>query len=112
VPGVLEAEAGTELEKKMIWIRIDAPNWTRAGRPVIAVALDYGGIIRACPPLVAKFRNQSWYTLKRWLESVVTRLKNRAAAGLCTCCNRSFQNLRKHMEIKHPEQVKAAGRDV
>lgn len=45
-------------------------------------------------------------------KGVVTRLKNRSAAGLCSCCNRSFQNLKRHMEIKHPEQVKASGRDV
>ena len=32
----------------------------------------------------------------------VTRLKNRAAAGLCPCCNRTFQNLHKHMTTKHP----------
>lgn len=31
----------------------------------------------------------------------VTRLKNRAAAGVCPCCNRSFGNLRRHMEAKH-----------
>lgn len=31
----------------------------------------------------------------------VTRLKNRAAAGLCPCCNRSFQNLQRHMTTKH-----------
>ena len=32
----------------------------------------------------------------------VTRLKNRAAAGVCPCCNRSFENLRRHMTSKHP----------
>lgn len=31
----------------------------------------------------------------------VTRLKNRAAAGLCPCCNRSFVNLTRHMATKH-----------
>jgi hypothetical protein len=31
----------------------------------------------------------------------VTRLKNRAAAGVCPCCNRSFENLRRHMAVKH-----------
>lgn len=31
----------------------------------------------------------------------VTRLKNRAAAGVCPCCNRSFENLRRHMTAKH-----------
>ena len=32
----------------------------------------------------------------------VTKLKNRSKAGLCPCCNRTFQNLRRHMETKHP----------
>lgn len=49
---------------------------------------------------------------ERAQKGVVTRLKNRAAVGLCPCCNRSFQNLKRHMEIKHPEQIKASGRDV
>jgi hypothetical protein len=31
----------------------------------------------------------------------VTRLKNRAAAGVCPCCNRSFENLKRHMDVKH-----------
>lgn len=31
----------------------------------------------------------------------VTRLKNRAAAGLCPCCNRSFVNLQRHMASQH-----------
>lgn len=33
----------------------------------------------------------------------VTRMKNRAAAGVCQCCNRSFENLRRHMASQHPE---------
>lgn len=32
----------------------------------------------------------------------VTRLKNRAAAGVCPCCNRTFQQLARHMAAKHP----------
>lgn len=32
----------------------------------------------------------------------ITRLKNRAAAGVCPCCTRSFENLRRHMASKHP----------
>lgn len=31
-----------------------------------------------------------------------TKLKNRVAAGLCPCCNRSFQNLSRHMTTQHP----------
>ena len=38
----------------------------------------------------------------------VTKLKNRAAAGVCPCCKRSFSNLRKHMQSKHPEYGKEA----
>lgn len=33
----------------------------------------------------------------------VTRLKRRAAAGVCPCCNRHFVNLQRHMEGQHPE---------
>lgn len=32
----------------------------------------------------------------------ITRLKNRAAAGVCPCCNRSFTNLLRHMHSQHP----------
>lgn len=33
----------------------------------------------------------------------VTRLKNRASAGVCPCCNRHFEALERHMKTKHPE---------
>ncbi len=33
----------------------------------------------------------------------VTRMRTRAAAGVCPCCTRSFQNLRRHMSTKHPD---------
>ena len=33
----------------------------------------------------------------------VTRLKKRAKGGACPCCNRTFQNLHRHMKTKHPE---------
>lgn len=32
----------------------------------------------------------------------VTKLKNRAAAGVCPCCNRTFVQLARHMKTKHP----------
>lgn len=31
----------------------------------------------------------------------VTRLKKRAAAGVCPCCNRQFVDLHRHMKTKH-----------
>lgn len=33
----------------------------------------------------------------------ITRMKNRAAAGVCPCCNRSFENLKRHMSSQHPK---------
>lgn len=41
-------------------------------------------------------------------KGLVTRLKNRVHAGLCTCCNRSFQNLARHMATKHADQKESA----
>lgn len=47
----------------------------------------------------------------------VTRLKNRAANGVCPCCNRTFANLQRHMATKHAgfiaEEVQAqAGQTI
>ena len=48
-------------------------------------------------------------------ENKVTRLKKRAAAGVCPCCNRQFQNLLTHMKTKHADYgtnvvpIKSAG---
>lgn len=33
----------------------------------------------------------------------VTKLKHRAANGVCPCCTRHFTNLERHMKTKHPE---------
>lgn len=38
----------------------------------------------------------------------VTRIKNRVAAGVCPCCNRSFSNLARHMHTKHSGYKKEA----
>lgn len=37
----------------------------------------------------------------------VTRLKNRAAAGVCPCCTRHFENVERHMANKHPDFTEA-----
>ena len=36
-------------------------------------------------------------------KGATTRAKKRHAAALCPCCNRSFVQLRRHMETKHPD---------
>lgn len=33
----------------------------------------------------------------------LTRQKRRVAAGVCPCCNRTFQQLARHMATKHPD---------
>lgn len=33
----------------------------------------------------------------------LTRVKNRVKHGLCPCCNRTFQNVARHMKTKHPD---------
>lgn len=36
-------------------------------------------------------------------KGAATRMKNRAKAGVCPCCNRTFQNLARHMATQHPD---------
>lgn len=36
------------------------------------------------------------------LRGVVTKAKRRAAAGVCQCCNRTFQDVARHMSTQHP----------
>jgi hypothetical protein len=38
----------------------------------------------------------------------VTRLRNRVGHGVCPCCNRTFQNLGRHMANEHPDFAKEA----
>lgn len=40
---------------------------------------------------------------RRAEKAAKTRLKNRIAAGVCPCCNRTFKQLAAHMKNKHPE---------
>lgn len=35
----------------------------------------------------------------------VTKIKKRVGNGVCPCCNRSFQNLHRHISNQHPEFV-------
>lgn len=43
---------------------------------------------------------------RRALKAVVTKTKNRIAHGVCPCCRRNFDNLRRHMQTKHPRYGK------
>lgn len=57
-----------------------------------------------------KQRDQAEYR-RRAAKGQVTKLRKRAAAGVCPCCNRSFENLRRHMESKHPGFVETKETD-
>lgn len=46
---------------------------------------------------------------RRATKGQLTRVKNRIAAGVCPCCGRTFQNLARHMETKHPDYAKKEG---
>lgn len=63
-------------------------------------------------------RDQTEATL-RATKGVVTKQRKhlaRVKAGICPCCNRSFQNLARHMTTKHPDYLSpltpATPRDV
>lgn len=36
-------------------------------------------------------------------KGLVTKIKNRISNGVCPCCNRTFTDLQRHMESKHPD---------
>lgn len=40
---------------------------------------------------------------ERAQKSAKTRIKNRVANGVCPCCNRTFQDLQRHMATKHAD---------
>lgn len=40
---------------------------------------------------------------RRATKAAHTRTKRRVGNGVCPCCNRTFQNLQRHMESQHPE---------
>lgn len=57
---------------------------------------------------------QQWYDAEREdhegtrrrlsaTKGVLTRTKNRIAAGVCPCCRRHFENLERHIATKHPD---------
>jgi len=39
-------------------------------------------------------------------KGVTTKLRKRIAAGVCPCCNRTFENLARHVARQHPKYAK------
>lgn len=44
-----------------------------------------------------------WKREKEKTDKELRRVKKRATAGVCQCCNRTFQNVARHMATKHPD---------
>lgn len=47
-------------------------------------------------------RHQRTLALKNEVEAERDRLKRRVAHGTCPCCKRTFRQLARHMQAKHP----------
>lgn len=43
----------------------------------------------------------------RATKGVITKMRKRASAGMCPCCQRTFQQLARHMASQHPGFVEA-----
>jgi len=46
------------------------------------------------------------------LKGLVTKTKRRVGHGVCPCCSRSFQNLKRHMAGKHPDYAKCGSEET
>lgn len=44
----------------------------------------------------------------RALRGELTKTKKRIAGGVCPCCNRTFENLSRHMKGQHPDFATSA----
>lgn len=42
------------------------------------------------------------------VKAKLKRTEIRVSNGVCPCCNRSFQNVMRHMKTKHPDYVEGA----
>jgi signal transduction histidine kinase len=50
-------------------------------------------------------REQAQRAAKTRIKNDRDRERKRIAHGVCPCCNRSFKNLKRHMESQHPDHA-------
>jgi hypothetical protein len=53
-------------------------------------------------------RRQATEYQRRAAKGQLTKAKRRIANGACPCCNRTFQDLARHMAGQHPDYAEAA----
>lgn len=51
-------------------------------------------------------RDHHWRSSRSY-RGQVTKLKKRAAHGVCPCCKRTFKDLARHMTSKHPKYAES-----
>lgn len=76
--------------------------------PTVEVELKEAKARQRQAELTAQFEREQAESALRSLaatKGVVTRLKRRAANGTCPCCHRTFAQLARHMQAKHPAFV-------
>lgn len=56
-------------------------------------------------------RAESMERSRRAVKGQLTKTKKRIAGGACPCCNRTFANLGRHMQSRHPTYVNPAGEE-
>jgi hypothetical protein len=56
----------------------------------------------------AKAKEQEWHSKALAAGRESGRLKKRAAAGVCPCCNRTVQQMARHMKTAHPTYLAEA----
>lgn len=84
----------TENETERLRKRLDATEKARIK------AVDEAAYQRTCREQVERSA--------RAVRGHLTRVKSRVRHGVCPCCNRSFSNLARHMDAKHPDYANEA----
>lgn len=51
----------------------------------------------------AEARARNAENAERAMRGAMTKLRKRTAAGVCPCCHRTFVNMQRHINTKHPE---------
>jgi hypothetical protein len=59
-------------------------------------------------------RNEAFQQRERAIksEAAAKRMKKRASAGSCPCCQRTFSNMAEHMKHQHPDFVVEGGAKI
>jgi hypothetical protein len=50
-----------------------------------------------------RIAKEEWQRKEQGQRAAKTRIKNRVSKGVCPCCNRTFQDLGRHMAGQHPD---------